>query len=99
MCSVVVIWFSLMLNVLNGGFELCLGKIDIVIRSARARFVTNHTEDDGDEKECRYCRDKQTADNSAAESRILLAAFAKPERHRHHADDHGKRCHQHRTQT
>jgi len=38
---------------LNGWFELRWGKIDIVIRRARPRLVTNHAEDDRDEKECR----------------------------------------------
>ena len=35
----------------------------------------------------------QAADHRAAERRILLAAFAHPERHRQHADDHRKRRH------
>ena len=38
----------------------------------------------------------QAADHRAAERRVLLAAFAEPERHRHHADDHRERGHQHR---
>src|SRR5450631_693080 len=42
------------------------------------------------------CKD-QTADHGAPEWRILLAALAKAERHRRHADDHGERRHQHRT--
>ena len=31
--------------------------------------------------------------------RVLLAAFAQAQRHRHHADDHGQRRHQHRAKT
>ena len=42
--------------------------------------------------------DRQPADDRAAERRVLLAAFAEAERHRHHADDHRERRHQHRTE-
>src|SRR5581483_983181 len=56
------------------------------------------TEDDRDEYQCRHCSKNQTADNGAAERRVLLTAFAEPKRHRRHADDHGERGHQHRTE-
>src|SRR6202021_558144 len=39
----------------------------------------------------------EAADDGAAERRILLAPPAKARRHGQHADDHGKRRHQHRT--
>ena len=79
-------------------FELRADKIWIVGHFARAGFVTNHAENNGDEKECRDCCDQQAADDRAAERRVLLAAFAEAERHRQHADDHGERGHQHRAQ-
>src|ERR1700732_1376553 len=41
----------------------------------------------------------QAADHGAAERRVLLAALAEAERHRQHADNHGQRRHQHRTDT
>ncbi len=37
---------------------------------------------------------EQTADNGAAERRVLFATFAEPERHGNHADDHGQGRHQ-----
>ena len=37
------------------------------------------------------------ADNGAAQRRILFAAFANPQRHRKHADNHGQRRHQNGT--
>ena len=40
-----------------------------------------------------YC---QAADDRAAEWCVLLAALAERKCHRHHADDHGQRRHQHR---
>ena len=58
-------------------------------------------------QERKNCRDKekggecsqdQPADHRAAERGILFAAFAKPEGHRQHANDHGQRRHQHRAQ-
>src|SRR5271168_2747893 len=43
---------------------------------------------------CDRC-EEQTANNSPAKWRVLLAAFAKAQGHRYHADDHGERRHQH----
>ena len=40
--------------------------------------------------------EQQAADHGAAQRSVLLAAFAHAQRHRHHADDHGQRGHQHR---
>ena len=70
---------------LSDWFKWCTDKIWIVGRFAQAGFVTNHAENNGDEKECRYCCDKQTANDRATERRVLFAAFAETERHRHHA--------------
>ena len=36
---------------------------------------------------------EQATDDRASQRRVLLAAIAKAKRHRHHADDHGERCH------
>ena len=47
---------------------------------------------------CNGCA-KQPADHGASERRILLAAVAEAERHRHHADNHRKRGHHHRAET
>ena len=52
-------------------------------------------ENDGNEHQRRDGREDQAADDRAAERRVLLAAFAEAERHRHHADDHRERGHQH----
>src|SRR5437588_6339795 len=92
-------WNSDLSLVLGGWFKWCVDQIRIVVYFARAGFVTDHAEDDRDEKECRYGCDQQTANDSAAKRRVLLAAFAKPERHRHHANDHCERGHQDRTKT
>ena len=50
------------------------------------------------EEQRRDRREREAADDRAAERRVLLAAFAEPERHRHHADDHRQRGHQHRAE-
>src|SRR5208282_1738978 len=56
------------------------------------RFRTMHQgEDDGNEQQRRAGCEDQAADDGASERRVLLAAFAQTERHRRHADDHGKR--------
>src|SRR6478672_1404312 len=51
------------------------------------------------EKECGDRRQRQAADDRTTEWCVLLAAFAHPERHRHHADDHREGRHQHRAET
>src|ERR1700716_138840 len=43
------------------------------------------------------CEGKST-NHGTAERRVLLAAFTQAQRHRYHADDHGKRGHQHWTE-
>src|SRR5437588_12772385 len=78
-------WNSDSSLVLGGWFKWCVDQIRIVVYFAWPHFVADHAEDDRDEKECRHCRDKQSANDSAAKRCVLLAAFAKPERHRHHA--------------
>ena len=40
-------------------------------------------------------RAEQSADHSPAERRVLFPALAKAERHRQHAQYHGRRRHQH----
>ena len=50
-------------------------------------------------KQSRDGREKQAADNGAAEGRVLFAAFAQTKSHRDHADDHGEGGHQNGTQT
>src|SRR5262249_23134943 len=55
-----------------------------------------HGEHRRNEQQRRYGREHQPADHRAAERRVLLAAFAEPERHRQHADDHRERGHDHR---
>src|SRR5690606_3114092 len=47
-------------------------------------------EHDRDENQGGDGGEDQAADDGAAQRRILFAAFAKAERHRRHADDHGK---------
>src|SRR5207302_3278225 len=81
-------WNSDLSLVLGGWFKWCVDQIRIVVYFARAGFVTDHAKYDWNEKECRDGRDKQAANDSAAKRCVLLAAFAKPERHRHHADNH-----------
>src|ERR1700679_4166885 len=51
------------------------------------------------EEQCGDGCDRETADHRTTERRMLLAAFAHGERDRNHADDHGKRCHEHGTET
>src|SRR5437899_10138392 len=45
----------------------------------------------GHEEERRHGRENESADHGAPERRVLLAALAEAERHRHHADDHRDR--------
>ena len=46
---------------------------------------------DRDEKEGGNRGEDQAANHSATEGRVLFAAFAQPQSHRHHADDHRQR--------
>src|SRR5205814_8805979 len=43
-------------------------------------------------------REREPADDDAAERGVLLAALAEAERHRQHAEDHRERRHDHRTE-
>src|SRR5215813_5175788 len=63
-----------------------------------ALLLVYHTKYDGDEHQRSNRRKYQTPDHGTAERRVLLATLAQPQRHRRHADDHGKRRHQHRTE-
>ena len=58
-----------------------------------------HTEDGGNEKQCRDSRDQKATNDRPPERRILLAPFTQGERHRDHAQDHGTGGHQHGTET
>src|ERR1700739_3312793 len=49
------------------------------------------------EEQCRHGRKQQSADPRAPQRGILFAAFSKPDRHRHHADHHRQRRHDHGT--
>src|SRR5207302_7061158 len=63
-----------------------------------AMFLVYHTKYHGNKHEGGDGREDQAADHGPSQRRVLLAAFAEPERHRRHADDHGKRRHQHRAE-
>src|SRR5215469_460935 len=45
--------------------------------------------DDGDDEERRYSGEKQSADDGAAEGRVLFAAFTESEGHGKHSQHHG----------
>src|ERR1700688_4977736 len=49
------------------------------------------------EKQCRHGCKQQASNHRAAQRRVLFAAFAQPNRHRHHADHHRQRRHDHGT--
>src|SRR5579885_2792037 len=57
-----------------------------------------HTEYHGHKHQGRHGGEDQPADHGAAQRCVLLAALAERQRHRGHADDHGKRGHQHRAE-
>src|SRR6185295_18011354 len=63
-----------------------------------ALFLVYHTEHHGNKHQGGNRREDQSADHGAPERRVLLAALAETQRHRHHADDHGERRHQHRAE-
>src|SRR6266567_5236801 len=60
---------------------------------------SNDREDRRHKEESGKCGEQQSADYGAAERSVLLAAFAQPESHGHHADNHGGRCHDDRAQS
>ena len=60
---------------------------------ARSFPIRESAQRRGDEKKRGDGGAKQSADDRAAERRILLAPVAKAESHRHHADDHGQSGH------
>src|SRR5690242_9112514 len=64
--------------------------------NAAAAFApaVNHGENAGHEKERREGRENQPADDRTAERGVLLAALAKTDGHRHHADNHRESGHQ-----
>src|ERR1700723_712050 len=64
-----------------------------------ALLLVYHTKYHGNKHQCRNRSKDQAADHGAPERRVLLTALAEAERHRQHADDHGQRGHQHRTDT
>src|SRR5579859_5824000 len=64
----------------------------------RAAAAVDQREHGGYEQQGGDGGEAQATDHGAAERRVLLAALAQPQRHRHHADDHGQGGHQHRTE-
>src|ERR1700733_13551901 len=50
------------------------------------------------ENQSRHGCAEQASNHGASERRILFSTIAKAECHRHHANDHGKRCHNYRTE-
>ena len=77
------------------------GSVAIPARAGAAAALQramHNAEECGNEEERGHGGKDQSADDGAAQRRVLLAAFAQPKRHRHHADDHGQRGHQHRAE-
>src|SRR6266480_4275884 len=72
--------------------------LKLLVFVANKLLFAEHAVNDRNEKERGECRENQTANDSAAERRVLLAAFAKTKRERQHTDDHGQRSHHYRTQ-
>src|SRR4051794_21238188 len=60
-----------------------------------ALFLVYHTEHHGNKHQGGDGGEDQPADHGAPERRVLLATLAQTQRHRRHADNHGKRRHQH----
>src|SRR4051812_5796001 len=80
-----------------GGVSAASGGMRLSDRVGEFRLIAlvQDAENDGYEHyRCEGCKD-QTTDDGATKWRILLAAFAKAQRHRRHPDDHGERGHQH----
>ena len=65
------------------------GALALLEPAVHDREEGRHEEESGDGGQ------QQSADDGAAEGRILLAAFAQAEGHGHHADDHGQGRHEH----
>src|SRR5882672_8771757 len=63
-----------------------------------ALLLVYHTKNHGNKHQGSDGCEDQPADHGASERRVLLAALAKTERHRRHADDHRQRRHQHRAE-
>src|SRR5258708_25121354 len=78
----------------------------LVIKSSRIlcnqvlRFLlsAHHGEYNWNKEESCDGGEQQSANNRAAEGRILFASFAESEGHGHHADDHRESGHHHRPQ-
>src|SRR4029077_17654476 len=78
----------------------------LVIKSSRIlwsqilRFFLTayHGENDRNEEKSCDGGEEQSANDGAAEGRILFAALAEPEGHGHHADDHRESRHHYRPQ-
>src|SRR6267154_1018007 len=64
-----------------------------------ALFLVYHTKYHGNKHQGGDGRKDQPPDHGPSQRRVLLAALAEPKRHRRHADDHGERRHQHRTES
>ena len=82
--------------------SLCVLRLLFMLRLCSRSFsfpAMKHGEDRGHEDQGGHGRAEQAADDRSAQRRILLAAIAQPERHRHHADDHGQRRHADRAKT
>src|SRR6185369_11272448 len=63
-----------------------------------ALLLVYHAEHHGDKHQGGDRGKNQAADHGAPERGILFPALTETQRHRRHADDHGKRRHQHRTE-
>src|SRR5438874_13715601 len=89
--------------VLDSGMRRLLCGRSVVTRGVAEKVLARRTPaqnavDDRNEKERGKGRHGETADDRAAQRRILLTAFAEAQRHREHADDHRERGHEHRAQ-
>src|SRR5205807_3860975 len=68
-------------------------------RGSALVIAVRNAEDDRNEKQRGHGCESQAANDRATQRRVLFAALAQTQRHRRHADDHGKRGHQHGTET
>jgi len=59
-----------------------------LLDSRRITSSVQQAEDCGDEDQSSHGGAQQSANDRAAQRGILLAAFAQPERHRNHSNDH-----------
>src|SRR5579871_2663736 len=76
-----------------------MGLSDMVISGVPGRIAAMHDgEHSGYEEECGYGCEQQTADDREPERLVLLAALAHADGHREHANHHGQRGHEHRTE-